>query len=259
MTESIRPPLPLLAAAEFIPLPNLAFAAIPVLVVIAVLWRWSLGTTDAVVAFLRMVVQLLLVGFVLSYVFGATRPPVVLGVLCVMLVAAGAIAVRTAGGSRWDALRRAVVAIVVGGVPTLFLLTAGILRVDPWFAPNKVVPLAGMVFANAMNGIGLAAERYAAERANGHAPPAARQTALKASLIPITNSFLAVGIVSFPGMMTGQILSGVDPLVAVRYQIVVMCMVFGSAGISSATYLAMTPEAGPPPPPDDPTPDDETP
>ncbi|MHA2032017.1 MAG: ABC transporter permease, partial [Candidatus Kariarchaeaceae archaeon] len=66
----------------------------------------------------------------------------------------------------------------------------------------------------------------------------ARNIALKASLIPITNSLFAVGLVSIPGMMTGQILSGVSPLIAARYQIMVMCMVFGAAGISSAIFLA---------------------
>ena len=61
--------------------------------------------------------------------------------------------------------------------------------------------------------------------------------ALRTALIPIINSLLAVGLVSLPGMMTGQILSGVSPLIAVRYQIMVMCMIFGSAGITSAIFL----------------------
>ncbi|MBW2490481.1 MAG: ABC transporter permease, partial [Deltaproteobacteria bacterium] len=67
----------------------------------------------------------------------------------------------------------------------------------------------------------------------------ARGTALKASLIPITNSLFAVGLVSLPGMMTGQVLSGVSPLIAARYQIMVMCMIFSAAGISSACFLSM--------------------
>ena len=67
----------------------------------------------------------------------------------------------------------------------------------------------------------------------------ARNIAFRASLIPITNSLFAVGLVSIPGMMTGQILSGISPLIAARYQIMVMCMVFGAAGISSACFLAL--------------------
>ncbi|MCF6190181.1 MAG: ABC transporter permease [Cocleimonas sp.] len=63
--------------------------------------------------------------------------------------------------------------------------------------------------------------------------------AFRTAMIPITNSLFAVGLVSLPGMMTGQILSGVDPLVAVRYQIMVMAMVFASGGISSAICLVL--------------------
>ena len=60
-------------------------------------------------------------------------------------------------------------------------------------------------------------------------------------MIPQINALLAVGLVSLPGMMTGQILSGVDPMVAVRYQIMVMCMVFGAGGLGAATYLMLIP------------------
>ena len=67
----------------------------------------------------------------------------------------------------------------------------------------------------------------------------ARGIALKAALIPITNSLFAVGLVSLPGMMTGQILSGISPLVAVRYQIMVMCMLFSAVGLSSYLFLVL--------------------
>ena len=64
-------------------------------------------------------------------------------------------------------------------------------------------------------------------------------TAYHAAMIPVINSLFAVGLVSLPGMMTGQILSGVSPLIAARYQIMVMCMIFASAGISTAVFLAL--------------------
>jgi putative ABC transport system permease protein len=67
----------------------------------------------------------------------------------------------------------------------------------------------------------------------------ARGIALRAALIPITNSLFAVGLVSLPGMMTGQILSGISPLIAVRYQIMVMCMIFSAVGISTAIFLIL--------------------
>ena len=94
-----------------------------------------------------------------------------------------------------------------------------------------------MIFANGMNTISVAGERFEAELDGGANYVDARATALRAGLIPITNSLFAVGLVAIPGLMTGQILSGVSPLVAARYQIMVMCMVYGSAGISAAIFL----------------------
>jgi putative ABC transport system permease protein len=89
-----------------------------------------------------------------------------------------------------------------------------------------------------MNSVSLAAERFESETIRGKAYEEARALAMRASLIPLVNSLLAVGLVSLPGMMTGQILSGVSPLIAARYQIVVMCMIFGASGLSTATYLS---------------------
>ena len=68
----------------------------------------------------------------------------------------------------------------------------------------------------------------------------ARDTAMQTALIPIINSLFAVGLVSLPGMMTGQILSGVSPLIAVRYQIMVMAMIFGASGIATAVFLLLS-------------------
>lgn len=96
-----------------------------------------------------------------------------------------------------------------------------------------------MIFANSMNSVSLAAERLYSEGKRGVLYEEARNMAFYASLIPVINSLFAVGLVSLPGMMTGQILSGVPPFIAVRYQIIVMCMIFGSAGISTACFLAM--------------------
>ena len=114
-----------------------------------------------------------------------------------------------------------------------------VLDLHPWYWPRYVIPLAGMIFTNAMNSVSLAAERFEAELKRDVAYNEARAIALRASLIPITNSLFAVGLVSLPGMMTGQILSGISPLIAARYQIMVMCMVYGAAGISSASFLML--------------------
>jgi len=94
-----------------------------------------------------------------------------------------------------------------------------------------------MIFSNAMNTVSLAAERIESDRSSGIDYLHARNNALSASLIPVINTFFAVGLVALPGMMTGQILSGVSPLIAAKYQIVIMSVIFGSSGISAAIYL----------------------
>jgi len=160
-------------------------------------------------------------------------------VLAVMVAASSWIALRTTETGRSGLLLASFVSILFGGGVTLVVVTQGVVNLDPWYSPRFMIPLAGMIFANAMNSVSLAAERFEAETKRGVEYEEARDIALKTSLIPITNSLFAVGLVSLPGMMTGQILSGVSPFVAARYQIMVMCMVYGSAGISSALFLVM--------------------
>ena len=129
--------------------------------------------------------------------------------------------------------------MLLGGGTTLILVTQGVLQLDPWFEPSYMIPLAGMIFAASMTNISLALERLHAELKNGVAFVQARDIAFRTSMIPVINSLFAVGPISLPGMMTGQILSGVSPLVAVRYQIMVMCMLFGAAGLSTVCFLTM--------------------
>ena len=222
---------------ELIPLARLALTFLPVAVVVGVLYRWSLGGGTALYAMGRMLLQLLLIGYVLAFIFTTDQPWIVGGVLAVMLTVASWIALRPLQTKdRWQYLK-ALGSIALGGVLTLLLVTQMVLDTQPWFNPSKVIPLAGMIFAQSMTAISLAAERFYAELPRTPSYEAARGVALRAALIPITNSLFAVGLVSLPGMMTGQILANVDPLVAARYQIMVMAMMFGSAGISTACYL----------------------
>ena len=225
------------SAVETIPLFNLGLAFLPVAIVLGIIWRWTHDSRTAVQAVGRMVIQLLLVGYVLTFLFGSNRPAIVLGALTLMLLIASWIALRPLTGSKSAVYPQALLSIAVGGVLTLLLVTRGVLAIDQWYDGSVVIPLAGMIFAASMNTVSLAAERYDAEIRRTLSPVAARQIAFRSALIPQINSLFAVGLVSFPGMMTGQILSGVSPLVAVRYQIMVMSMLFGSAGISAACYL----------------------
>jgi len=220
---------------QAIPLENLAIAFLPVAVVVVVLYRWSIGGRTPLYAVARMLVQLLLIGYVLAFIFETDNSLVVLSVLTGMLLIASWIALRPLKEKHFS---KALGAIGLGGVTTLVLITRGVMDFEPWYDPQKMIPLAGMIFAASMNAVSLAGERFYAEADRSVPYDEARRTALSAALIPITNTLFAVGLVSLPGMMTGQILSGVDPLIAARYQIMVMCMLFGSSGISAACYLA---------------------
>jgi putative ABC transport system permease protein len=222
-----------------IPLENLALAFIPVAIVLFIMLRWSLGAGKGTIAIARMVLQLLFIGYLLNWVFSVDSSLIVMGLLCIMLLVASWIAMRPLEGWSWENYSWALLAIFIAGSFTLALVTTLVLNVDPWYAPRQVIPLAGMIFASAMNTVSIAAERYAAEQARGENPETARHQAYQAGLIPLLNSLLAVGLVSLPGMMTGQILSGVSPLLAVRYQIMVMCMLTGASGIAAAIYLAL--------------------
>lgn len=214
-------------------------AFVPAAMVVFVMYRWSIGARTAVYATARMLVQLIAIGYVLVYILETDRPVVIAAVLTVMLAAASWIALRPLERKPPRFYLHALSAIVAGGVSTLALVSQLVIGVDPWFSPRYVVPLAGMIFAGSMNAVSLAGERFEAERDEGRDLMEARRAALKAALIPIVNSLFAVGLVSLPGMMTGQILSGVSPLIAVKYQIVVMAMLFGASGISAALYLVL--------------------
>ncbi len=227
-----------------IPVARLAIAFVPVLIVLFLQFRWSVSGAKTLYALARMLLQLALIGYVLKFLFDKEDAFIVTVVLMVMLGAASWISLHTVHQGRWRLLPKALLAVSAGGVPTLIVVTQFVLDLVVWYQPRFVIPLAGMIFASAMNSVSLAAERYEAETRQGRLHDQARRTALNAALIPITNSLFAVGLVSLPGMMTGQILGGAEPLVAARYQVMVMAMLFGAAGISAACYLKILPRSG---------------
>jgi putative ABC transport system permease protein len=195
----------------------------------------------------RTVVQLLLVGYVLKFVFAQNSLLAVLGMALLMIVAASRAAVQRSARSFAGASWRAFLTLTVCGILTTIVVTALVIGVDPWYRPRYLVPLLGMVLGNGLTGISLCldhllevlAERKAeVEMELSHGATrweAARgplQAAVRRGMIPIINAMMVVGIVSLPGMMTGQILAGADPLEAVKYQVVVMFMLAGGTSLS---------------------------
>ncbi|HIK96900.1 MAG TPA: ABC transporter permease [Gammaproteobacteria bacterium] len=209
------------------------------MLLIVIMRAWGLNALHAMYANIRMLVQLLLIGYVLTYIFDTDEPVLVVLVVIFMIAMSSWIALRPLIDRGIKPYSIVVIAIGVGGLGVLILVTQIILELPRWYEPRFVIPLAGMVFANSMNTISLAGERFHAERERGEDYLSARRTAMEAAMIPQVNALLAVGLVSLPGMMTGQILSGVEPLTAARYQIMVMCMIFSTAGLAAVIYMAL--------------------
>lgn len=226
-------------ALATISLTKLAIAFIPVAFVLLILALWSLPQKRTLHALVRMLVQLLLVGYVLSYIFESQNAWVIGLLLLVMVLFSSWIALNNIESPRSSLFSRAFWAIFTSSLVVLFVITQGVLNLEPWHQAKTLVPLAGMVFANGMNSVSLSGERFFAELNRGECYQQARNIAFKASMIPNINALFAVGIVSLPGMMTGQILAGVSPFIAARYQIMVMCMIFASAGLASAIFLML--------------------
>ncbi len=224
---------------QTIPLAELSIVFIPTIFLLAVMLRWKLKAWVGLYANARMVFQLLLVGYFLTHVFETTQPWVILLLVALMIGVSAWIALRSVEVQGATPYLIILTSIGVPGLILLALVTQFVLEMPRWFEPRLVVPIAGMIFANSMNTVSLAAERFESEFKRGESYVNARRTALDAALIPQVNGLFAVGLVSLPGMMTGQILSGVDPNIAVRYQIMVMWMIFGSGGIAAMMYLVL--------------------
>jgi len=225
---------------ETIPLNHLAIAFLPVLLVLILFVRWNLNTSQAFYALLRMLGQLLLIGYFLNFLFSSESAYTLLAVLIIMILCSSWIALGTVDRVlRRKLLKPSISAIFFGGGLLLVIMTQGVLQLNPWYEPRYLIPLAGMTFANGMHSISLAAERFICEMDRDNDYLAARNIAFNTAMIPVINSLFAVGLVSIPGMMTGQILSGVAPFIAARYQIMIMCMMFASAGITTACFLRL--------------------
>ena len=218
---------------------ELLFVMLPVGLVAAIFYRWSLPLSDLIIATIRMVVQLIAIGFVLVYLFTTQNYWLGLAILSFMLLVSGWIALRPLKHKNRHHFSQLVVGLVLGCGSVLALIIFAVLHLDPWYQPRFVIPLAGMLLANTMNSLSLAGERLDSELLVAQPIESARNRAFNAAMIPQINSLLAVGLVALPGMMTGQILSGVSPLLAVRYQIVIMATILCAAAFSVAIYLSL--------------------
>ena len=207
---------------------------------------------DMLIASIRMFVQLLAVGYVLKVLFALDNPWAVILILVVMLAFAVQMTVARVQ-QRMPGIYKVVGgALFFGCGMTTFIFCTLIIGLTPWYDPRYLIPLAGMIIGNSMTGSSLAAERLTSEindrreeietalslgMSSRKAAQSAVHSAFRAALIPTVNSMAAMGIVFLPGMMTGQILSGTEPMLAVKYQIAIMCVITISVALTSCLIV----------------------
>ncbi|HET9581336.1 MAG TPA: iron export ABC transporter permease subunit FetB [Gemmatimonadota bacterium] len=234
---------------------QVALAALLILVNAGISLALRLGMERRLlVAAVRTIAQLFLIGLVLDWVFSVGRVEIVLVLMTVMVLIAGLAAVRRTERRYPGIWLNAVVSMWASSWLIAAIALFGIVRVRPWYDPQYAIPLLGMILGNTLNGISLGLDRLTQEleirrdlveaflalgatRWEAAQDPVRRS--VRTGMIPIINSMMVVGIVSIPGMMTGQLLAGVDPLDAVEYQIVIMFLIASGTAIGTVGVVLL--------------------
>ncbi len=235
---------------------DLGIASSLVLLLAALSWKMNLGVQNQLlIAAIRTAVQLTLIGFVLKLLFEELDPLWLIPIAILMLLAAGREVIarqdkRLAGGFMVGTS-----AMFVSSFAITVLALLVVVQPAPWYQPQYAIPLLGMMLGNTMTGIAVGMERLLKTVHDekdtieqrlmlGEGPKDALRNpmrdASRAGMIPIINAMAAAGIVSLPGMMTGQILAGSPPMEAVKYQILIMFMVSAGTGFGTLIALKLT-------------------
>lgn len=201
------------------------------------------------------VVQLLLIGLVLEWVFRVDRWYVVLGMMTIMTLVAGDAATRRTK-MRYPGIRvRSIGATWASSWLVAAIALGAIVRVHPWYTPQYAIPLLGMILGNTLNGVSLGLDRLGGELSSRRDQvesllalgasrwEAARgpiRQAVRTGLIPTINAMMVVGIVSLPGMMTGQLLAGTSPVEAVKYQVVIMFLIASGTALGTVSVVLLS-------------------
>jgi putative ABC transport system permease protein len=234
---------------------QLALALLLVIVVAIISLRQRLGLErDLLIGTVRTVVQLYLVGLILAAVFHAARWYWVLLILIVMAAIATHAAVSRLTKPIPNVYWLAAVALSLSTAATLAYVIGIVIQPRPWWEPQYLIPIAGMILGNSMTSAALAGERLQADLFTRRDEVEARlalgfsgreavqplvRAALRAAMIPTVNGMMTVGVVQLPGMMTGQILAGASPLTAIRYQIVVVFMLSVATALGSLLFVRL--------------------
>ena len=185
----------------------------------------------------RSLMQLIAIGYILDLVFAVDNWLVVLGILSVMIAIASVVTRNRIDQKLPGLLATVILSLVASSAFTLGYVILLIVQPERWYEPQYLIPLAGMLFGNAMNGASLAGDRllnaikqnrleietHLCLGATGKQAIASYQKeAIRTGLIPTLNNMVVMGLVSLPGMFTGQVLAGSNPRDAASYQILIL-------------------------------------
>lgn len=230
---------------------SLVIASTLVLIPIFISYKEKLGLEkEIVISMVRAIIQLIIVGYILDVIFGLKNPICTLILILIMIVNA-AVNTKKRGKGIDNVFTISFVSILIGASVTISVLViSGVIK----FNPNEVIPIAGMIISNSMIAIGLSYRNLNSSFKNKReevevklslgadvkeASKGILRDSVKVAIIPTIDSAKTLGIVSLPGMMTGLILAGVAPLMAIKFQIMVTFMLLSASSIATiiATYL----------------------
>lgn len=210
---------------------------------------------EILISSIRMTIQLVLVGYILAYVFEHRHPLYTLVITAIMLVFSIYNIYKRAKSLLSTEIKKIIaLSMTLGILASLIYFVLVVLQVSPWYEPRYVIPIAGMIIGNSMTGIslgvktlvdGMTTNKQLVEAALilGATPKMASKqivnNAFDAAMLPTINSMVGMGIVFLPGMMTGQILGGASPVVAIEYQIAVMLGIVGSVSLTVLLFVQL--------------------
>lgn len=237
-------------------IPQILLAYVFVLVVLAIVRARGIKREgEILLSSIRMTLQLILTGYVLIYIFENPHPLITIAIILLMEAFAIGTVFRKFKGKLSRKLKRVVaLSMSSGTLCCLFYFLLAVVQITPWYEPQYFVPIAGMIVGNSMTGIslgikslteGMTTQKNLVEEALvlGATPKIATRDIINSTfdgaIMPTVNSMLGMGIVFLPGMMTGQILSGIAPTTAIAYQIAIMLGILGSVSLSVILMLVL--------------------
>jgi putative ABC transport system permease protein len=207
------------------------------------------------IASIRMTIQLILAGYILTYIFKNPSPLLTILIILIMEV----FAIRNVFKQVKETLSKEMkiiitISMLAGSITSLFYFNLVVIHFSPWYDPRYFIPIAGMIIGNSMTGITLGVrtllQGFSADKAKiegalilGAEPKIAAKpyvdNAFDSAILPTINNMLGMGIVFLPGMMTGQILSGISPLLAIEYQIAILLGIVGSVSLTVLLFIVL--------------------